>query len=188
MSCGRVIPDRAVLGAWPLLVLALATPAGVCAPAAGARAAEKTYRPDLAACAGFTAKDAAPFLGVPVERVVARPEKIHAALWTCSFSAGAAGKQVAFSIETARDPKAAAAAMEQYRADLELAAGTAPFKDKLPKGAWSEILGDGLGDENVWTDVNGAFTVRLGNVTVQVTLPWEKLEKIKVARAVLAKL
>ena len=179
---------RSAGAAGPLAAQVLAALALVFVPGAGVRAAEKTYRPDLAACAGFTAKDAAPFLGVPPERVVAKAEKVHAALWMCSFGAGTAGKQVAFSLEVAKDPKAAAAQMEQYRADLETAAGTKPFKDKLPQGAWSEILGDGVGDENVWTDVNGSFTARKGNVTVQVTQPADKLEKIKVGRAVLAKL
>jgi len=158
-----------------------------CLLAPGLRAAEKTYSPDLSTCAGFTAKDAAPFLGVAPERVVVKAAKVHAALWTCDFSVGAAGKSVAFSIEVEKTPQAAAAAMERYRADLEVAADTAPFKGKLPKGAWSEIVGDGFGDENVWTDVNGAFTARKGNVTVQLTQPAGKLEQLAVARALLAK-
>ena len=176
-----------VTGIGPLAVLALAAIAGVLPPGAGASAAEKILRPDLAACTGFTANDAAPFLGVPPERVAAKAEKVHATLWMCSFTAGTADKTVAFSLEITKDPKAAAAAMERYRADLEIAAGTAPFRDRLPKGAWSEIGGDGLGDENVWTDVNGSFTARKGNVTVQVTQPGEKLDKIRVGKAVLSK-
>lgn len=176
-----------VTGIGPLAVLALAAIAGVLPPGAGASAAEKILRPDLEACTGFTANDAAPFLGVPPERVAAKAEKVHATLWMCSFTAGTADKTVAFSLEITKDPKAAAAAMERYRADLEIAAGTAPFRDRLPKGAWSEIGGDGLGDENVWTDVNGSFTARKGNVTVQVTQPGEKLDKIRVGKAVLSK-
>lgn len=190
MRGSRVIANRGAAAASrrAFAAAALLALAALSAASAGALAAEKTYKPDLAACAGFAAKDAAVFLGVPPEKVVAKAEKVHAALWMCSFSAGAGGKTVAFSLEVAKDPKAAAADMERYRGDLEVAAGTAPFKDKLPKGAWSEIVADGLGDENVWTDVNGAFTARLGNVTVQVTQPADKVEKIKVAKAVLAKL
>lgn len=171
-----------------LAVAAVTALAGVLAPGTGVGAAEKTYRPDLAACAGFTARDAAPHLGVPPERVVAKAEKVHATLWMCSFSVASPAKQVAFSLEVDKDPGSAAGAMERYRGDLEVAAGTAPFKDKLPRGAWSEIVGEGLGDENVWTDVNGSFTARLGNVRVQVTQPAGKMEKVRVAQALLSKL
>jgi len=151
-------------------------------------AEEKTYQPDLANCAGFTANDAAPILGVPAAKVTRTADKVHAGLWTCTFSGGQPGKSLAFSIEVAKSPKAAAADMERYRENLETAAGTAPFKDKLPKGAYSEIMGDGLGDENVWTDVNGTFTARKGNVTVQVTMPMDKIAKISLGKAVLSKL
>ena len=61
----------------------------------------------------------------------------------------------------------------------------AAFKDKLPQGAYSDIMG--LGDEAVWTDVNGTLTVRKGNIIVQVLAPAGKLVQIKVAQAFLAK-
>jgi hypothetical protein len=150
-------------------------------------AEDKTYQLDPANCAGFTVKDAAPLLGVPAEKVARSAQKVHATLWTCTFSGGQPSKSIVFNIELAKSAKAAAADMERYRENLEVTAGTAPFKNKLPKGAWSDILGDGLGDENVWTDVNGTFTARKGNITVQVTMPADKIAKIKVAKTVLSK-
>lgn len=150
--------------------------------------AEKTYQPDPANCAGFTAKDAAAILGVPAEKITSKIDKVHTTLWTCTFSGGQPGKSIAFSIEVAKSAKAAAADMEQYRSHLETAAETAPFKNKLPKGAYSEIGGsDNLGDENVWTDVNGSFTARKGNITIQVITAGDKIEKIKIGQAVLSK-
>jgi hypothetical protein len=149
-------------------------------------AEEKNYQVDLANCAGFTAKDAAPLLGVPEGKVVRTALKVHGTLYTCSFSGGQQ-KMLTFNIEVSKGAKAAAADMEQYRNNLELSAETAPFRNKLPKGAWSEIMGDGLGDETVWTDVNGTFTARKGNITIQVSMPADKIEQIKVGKAVLAK-
>ena len=160
--------------------------AGSC-PGAVAIAEEKTYQLDPANCAGFAAKDAAPFLGVPAEKITRTTSKVHATLWTCTFSGGQPNKSIVFSIEVAKSAKAAAADMERYRENLEITAETAPFKNKLPKGAWSDILGDGLGDETVWTDVNSTFTARKGNITVQVSMPADKIAKINVGKAVLSK-
>lgn len=94
---------------------------------------------------------------------------------------------MSFTVSVSENARKASNEMEQLRDNLELAAGTAPFKDKLPGGAYSEISGPGLGDESVWTDVNGTLTVRKGNITVQVLMPSGKMEQIRVAQAFLAK-
>jgi len=146
--------------------------------------AGKVYKPDMNNCAGFTAADAGKILGLPASAVTAKTEKIHATLWMCTFSAGT--RYVTFSVALAKSAEEAAADMERYRENLELAATTAPFKDSLPKGAWSEI--SPLGEENTWTDVNHTLSVRQGNVTIQVQMPQGKLEQIKVAEAFLKKL
>ena len=44
-----------------------------------------------------------------------------------------------------------------------------------------------MGDEAVWTDINGVLTVRKMNVTIQVTMPKAKLDQVKLAQAVVAK-
>jgi hypothetical protein len=74
-----------------------------------------------------------------------------------------------------------------YIRNLELTAETAPFKSKLPKGAWSDILGEGLGHEAVWTDVKGTLTARKGNITIHLSMPGDKIGKINVGKAVLSK-
>ncbi len=63
-----------------------------------------------------------------------------------------------------------------------------PFKNKLPKGAYGAISGDCPDDETVWTDVNSTFTACKGNVTIQVSMPSDKIGRIDVGKAVLSKL
>jgi hypothetical protein len=65
-------------------------------------------------------------------------------------------------------------------------AGETPQYKDLPAGAYSDI--GGLGDEAIWTDVNGSLTARKGNITVQVLMPRDKGDQIKVVEAFLAKL
>lgn len=187
MRVGIACRERAAVKHTAACCLAVLLVAALPWPRAAAQSQDTIFQPDLANCAGFTANDAAPLLGVPVDRVTRTVEKVHASLYICTFSGGQPGKGLAFSIEVAKSAKAAAADLERYRENLEIAAGTAPFKDKLPKGAYSEIVGDGLGDETVWTDVNGTFTARKGNVTIQVTMPADKPGKINVGKAVLSK-
>ena len=106
-------------------------------------------------------------------------------LWTCSYGAGRTAPAIAFSLEVAPDPKKAAEQMERYRDNLVVAAETLPHRGKLPKGAYSDVMG--LGDEAVWTDVNDSLTVRKGSVTMQVTLPKAKADRLRLVQAVLAK-
>ena len=156
-------------------------------PALAADSAGAVAKIDPADCAGFVAGDAAPFLGVPAAQVVRKIEKITKTLVVCSYAAGKAAPGLAFSIETEATAKKAAEQMERYRDNLMTAGETSPWKGKLPKGAYSDIAGPGMGDEAVWTDINGALTVRKLNVMVQVTLPKAKLDQVKLAQAVVAK-
>jgi hypothetical protein len=136
-------------------------------------------------CAGFSAGDAAAFLGVPAERVKREVRGIHATLHACSYAVDKAPPALAFSVEVAPNEKKAAADMERYRESLATAGETAPWKGKLPKGAYSDIMG--VGDEGVWTDINGAYTVRKGAITLQFTRPADKREQVRLAGAVLKK-
>jgi hypothetical protein len=146
--------------------------------------AGKVYKPDMNNCAGFTAADAGKILGLPASAITAKTQKLHATLWMCMFSAGT--RSVSFSVALAGSAEEAAADMARYRENLEFTAETPPFKDSLPKGAWSEI--SPLGDENTWTDVNHTLSARQGNVTIQVQAPADKLKQIEVAEAFLKKL
>jgi hypothetical protein len=156
----------------------------VCLAALALVPADKIYTPDMNNCAGFTAADAAEVMNLPVAAITAKTEKVHATLWMCTFSSPR--KTIRFSVEREETAVAAAIAMQRYRENLEVAAGTAAYKGRLPKGAWSEVLP--LGEESTWTDVNHTLTVRQGNLTIQVQPPMDKLEQIKVVRAFLKKL
>lgn len=155
------------------------------AVAAGPKAGNA--RIDAADCASFTVADAGLFIGVPSVKVIRKIEKLTQTLVTCSYAAGTALPGAAFSIEVASTARAAAEDMERYRANLELAGETRPWKGKLPKGAYCDIVGPGLGDDAVWTDINGVLTVRKANVTPQITQPVAKLDQLRLAQAVLAK-
>ena len=140
---------------------------------------------NAADCAGFATQDAAAWLKIPAEQVSRRVEKVGGSLWICPYSAGGSPPGISFSLEVSPSAAKAAEQMERYREHLVTAGDTGPFKGKLPKGADSDIMG--VGDEAVWSDVNGSLTVRRGNVTLQVTLPKVKADQIKLAQAVLAK-
>lgn len=139
-------------------------------------------------CLGFTTKDAAPFLGVAPAQLTRHIERVGKTVVVCSYAAGRAVPGVAFGIELEASIPKAIEQMEQYRDSLATTGDTAPWKNKLPQGAYSDIVGHGLGDEAVWTDINGTLTVRKANASIQVTLPKAKTDQIKLAQAVVAKL
>jgi hypothetical protein len=143
-------------------------------------------RPDPADCLGFSAQDAAAFLGTPTVQLTRNVQKVHATLFTCSYAAGKAAPGVAFSVAIAPNAKKATEEMERYRSSLVTAGETAQWKGKLPKGAYSDIMGPG--DEGVWTEITGAYTMRKGHITVQVTAPKAKLEQVKLGRMLASKL
>lgn len=152
--------------------------------ALGLFAAGEVRKPDLKNCAGFTVADAAEVLNLPAASITAKSEKIHDTLWMCTFSSPKT--TMSFSLELAASAAEASADMARYRENLEVAAGTAPYKGRLPKGAWSEITP--LGEENTWTDINHTLTVRQGSLTIQVQPPMEKLEQVKLVRVFLKRL
>lgn len=152
----------------------------------GPQKSGKLYKPDMANCGGFTAEDAAGILGLPAAKITAKTKEMYAGFWQCTFESGIAGKSVEFGVTVSKSVEAAVRDMEQYRSHLETAGSVAPFKDKLPKGAYSDI--GGLGDETVWTDINNSLSVRQGNITILVSMPKDKLVQIKVAEKFLVKL
>ena len=135
-------------------------------------------------CGGFTAADAAAFLKAPagkIERHVAQSGN----KWVCSFAVGKAPPAIAFSLAVAPDARRAAADLERYRDDLAAKGESSEWKGKLPRGVYSDMFG--AGDEAVWTDINGTYTVRRGNVTVQFSLPKEKDGQVQLGKAVVEK-
>lgn len=153
--------------------------AGLAAALGGVAAAQPT---DPAQCAGLSAADAAPIVGAPAAQVTRHVEKVSPTLALCSWAAGKSAPALAFSVEVLPSDKAASAALERYRENLSLAGESAPWRGKLPKGAYSDI--SGIGDDAVWTDINGALTVRVGRMNLQFTRPAAKLDQVKAAQAV----
>ena len=54
---------------------------------------------------------------------------------------------------------------------------------KAAEGAYSDILG--VGEEAVWSNVNGSLAVRQKNITILVMTPNDKATQVKVAQEVL---
>ncbi len=137
-------------------------------------------------CLGLTAAEAAGLLGVPAEGLKAQRSRLPQGLWQCSFAGADAAQSLAYSVEHASDTQTAQRELARYRHNLEVAGEAPPYRGKLPRGAYSEIAD--VGDESVWTDVNGSFTFRRGAVTVQVQSPADKLVKIKAGQLLASKL
>jgi hypothetical protein len=165
------------------VVLAIAS--GVIPPAA-AQSGGRLYHPSMADCGGFTVLDAAEILGLAAPKITSATKELYAGVWQCTFESGIPGKGIVFSVTAAKSVAVAVADLEKLRANLEVAGNTAPFKDKLPRGAYSDI--SGVGDDAVWTDVNTTLSVRKGNVTLVVMMPGDKMAQINVAERFLSKL
>lgn len=142
----------------------------------------------ISTCAGFGPADAAPLLGVAPDAVRETSSTVSPALRVCTFvTAGDGSRSLSFSLEHDDSEQAAAKAYADMRDSL-------PIASRAQKGAGAasddspliEILG--LGDEALWTSVNGALTVRRGNVTMVVMAPPDRKAQIDVARAVLGRL
>lgn len=153
--------------------------AGLAAAFPGFAAAQPA---DPAPCAGLSLADAASIMGAPAAQVTRHVEKLSPTLTACSYAAGKSAPALAFSVEAHASDKAAVAELERYRENLSLAGETAPWRGKLPKGAYSDI--SGIGDDAVWTDINGTLTVRVGRLNLQFTRPAAKLDQVKAAQAV----
>ena len=145
-----------------------------------ARAAEAMHPPGL----DFGVKDAALLLGVPESDVTGRIQEQYVGLWMCSFQTSNGKESFSFSVTVSPSAADAEADLAQYRSNLELAGETAPFKDD-PAGAYSDIT---LGDEAVWSNINGTLTVRKGHLTIQILQPSDKTKQLRLAQALLAKM
>jgi hypothetical protein len=145
--------------------------------------------PDVVArCAGFGPAQAAEILGVPASAVADRSADIAKGLRGCSFARtdGTSGA-VSFSLERDESVEAAAQAYASMKDAIPIAenaqtAAGAGANDRPNDSALIEI--SGLGDEALWTNVNGALTVRVRNLTIQVTEPLDRKMQVAVARKV----
>jgi len=158
--------------------VAMALAATAAAPLALGKVADGTD------CGGFTAADAAAWLKAP-QGQVAREVSKAGDKWQCSFAVGKSPPAIAFSVAVVSSARRATEDLERYRDDLAATGATAAWKNKLPQGVYSDMFG--AGDEAVWTDITGTYTVRRDNVTVQFTLPKDKQEQVQLGKAVVGK-
>lgn len=135
---------------------------------------------DGADCGGFGANEAAVWLKAPAAQVTREVTK-SGDKWQCSFAVGKAAPAIAFSVAIAPSAKRAQDDLDRYRDDLSSAGSSARWKGKLPNGIYADLFG--TGDEAVWTDMDGSFTVRRDNVTVRFTLPKGKEEQVRLGKA-----
>lgn len=178
---GRV---RARAADW-LAVLPLAMILGACSSSTSSDGGA-VYTAEQVGCALFSRDDAAAVLGVPAADIQVTSEELYAGNWNCGFNGGGLDKLVSFNITLSPGVEEAAMDMAQYRSHLETASGTSPFREDLADGAYSEV--DGLGDEALWTAVNGTLTVRQGNFSLQISLPKDREVQAGIARKILAPL
>jgi hypothetical protein len=144
------------------------------------------YTAEQVNCGLFTSTDAAALLDVPVANVKTASEALYEGNWNCSYNGGGLDKLLSFNLSLSPNVQSAMTEMAQYRGHLEVARGVKPFKEDLANGAYTEI--EGLGDEALWTAVNGTLTVRRGNASLQISLPKEQETQIAVAKQLLSRL
>lgn len=140
----------------------------------------------LSTCGGFGAAQAAEILGVPASGVQDRSSELSPTLRMCTFSTSdAASGAVSFSLsleESADEAKRTYAQMKDNIPIAEHAQEAAGARSD--DSALIEI--GGLGDEALWTNVNGALTVRRANLMIQVMAPPDRRKQIAVADRLLA--
>ncbi len=132
----------------------------------------------VAACGGFTIKDAASILGVPANELEDRSEVSSSKLSLCSFLRSGSMEGVGFYLSVSNSVERAVAEMEQGRGmagfaqtTIDQATGTKSQEEALENA-------DGLGEEAYFMEVNGTLNIRVGNVQIQV-LPMEDQEQMK---------
>jgi hypothetical protein len=146
----------------------------------------QVYSDEQVNCDLFSREDAAVLLGVPAASIKMASEALYEGNWNCNYNGGGLDKLLSFNLSLSPDVKKAVVEMAQYRGHLEVARGVKPFKEDLANGAYTEI--EGLGDEALWTAVNGTLTVRRGNASLQISLPKEREAQVIIAEKLLSRL
>lgn len=142
----------------------------------------------MAGCAGFTAARAAAFLGVPAADIKDASTNLYEKLRMCSFASTQEDGRTLLGLSLRRDDSIEEATLEmaRLRENAGLAQGViAGATTQDAKGpAYEEIAG--LGDEAIWTQVNGTLNVRKGNVAIQIMAPSDRDAQKRLAEQVVA--
>jgi hypothetical protein len=152
-------------------------------PVSGIIPAEK-----VEACAGFTPQTAAFLLGVSAAGIVDQSRDIYDKLRSCIFvDPEDPLSGLAFSLRRDDSVEEAAAEMATFREHLGVARQVFHGAEGSTEGAAVEEI-PGLGDEAVWTRVNGTLDVRFGNIMIQVSRPEDRATQKRVAALALVRL
>jgi hypothetical protein len=138
-----------------------------------------TRQIDFDSCGGFTVATAAKVLAIPADQIADHSEQLD---WgkQCSFAPrndASAQDSVSFLLSRDDSVDAATLAFAQLRDHAGIADAT------IANQASHAV--QGLGDEALWVAANDSLYVRVGDVTVTITLPNDEARQIKVARALL---
>ena len=170
-------------------VLALVACSGSESPAQGAKRqaprSGENYTAERISCDLYTVDDAAALLGVPADQIKASSQQNYPGNQDCSYNGGGLDKLIGFNLSLASSSDDAMVEMAQYRDHLKTAKSVQPFKDVA--GEAYEMVA-GLGDEALWTPVNGSLTVRKGNLSVQINLPKARDSQRVIAEKILSRL
>ena len=140
----------------------------------------------LATCGGFGAAQAAELLGVPASGITDSSSDVTPTLRMCTFSARDASSQiVTFSMSLEESVDEARRTYAQMKANIPIAQHAQESAGVSSDDSALIEIG-GLGDEALWTNVNGALSVRRGNLMIQVMAPRDRKKQIAVADKLLA--
>jgi hypothetical protein len=140
---------------------------------------------DVASCAGFGAVQAGELLGVPASAIADHSSDVSPTLRMCTFSGRDAASLISFSLSLESSVEEAKRTYAQMKDNIPIA-GHAQESAGVHSEDSALIEIGGLGDEALWTNVNGALTVRRGNLMIQVMAPRDRKKQIAVADKLLA--
>jgi hypothetical protein len=161
-------------------------PTGDAAAAADPPAAQAAVvaRAKIDNCAGVTAIDVAPIIGVQPAVIEPASEQQHSTLRICGYRARSSGESASFSLGWEPTVDAAKEEFARERNDLGMANQViaSASRTKPADAAYVDVLG--LGDDAFRTSVNDTTVVRVGNVRVQVMMPSDPKKQTALAMLV----
>jgi len=186
-----ILPRAVAFG--PFLVwLSAATACGGAAPAAGesgaatsaSKGASVVAQEKIDRCAGVSATDVAPIVGVAPSLIETTNVQQHSTLRICGYRAQSGEGGASFSLAWEPSVEEAKEQFGRERDDLGLANRVIASASKSgpAESPYVDVLG--LGDDAFWTPVNGTTVTRVGNVRVQVMMPSDRKIQTAIAQLV----
>lgn len=139
----------------------------------------------VASCGGFGVRDAADLLGVPGATLRDRSNQLGPTLRMCNYGTLDGAQLVSFSLSLSQSVTDARRDYAQMKDNIPIAESAQKASGVASSDSALIEIG-GLGDEALWTNVNGSLTVRRGNLTIQVMAPRDRKQQIAVADKLLS--